>query len=102
MSEKYSVNIADIPLSIVSDEDEKTVYETVTLLDEKIREMNIRCARTSKLEAALVFALDAFCEKNKLKKRLITSESHNAFYLAKLNALSEENEKLKKMLQETK
>lgn len=102
MSEKYNINIADIPLTVVTDEDEETVNETVAMLDAKIREMNIGSVRTSKLEAALVFALDTLCEKNKLKKRLVAADSHNAFYLAKISALNEENEKLKKRLEELK
>lgn len=100
MSEKYDLNIADVPIRVVTDEDEETVYGTAALLDEKIRDMNLRSARTSKLEAALVTALELICEKDKQKKKLIEAQSHNAYYLAKINALTEENEKLKRRLQE--
>ncbi len=100
MSEKFNINIADVAITVITDEDENTVNETVALLDSKIREMNLGSARTSKLEAALVTALDCLCEKNKLKKRVLTAESHSAFYAAQANALRAENEELKKKLEE--
>lgn len=91
MKEKFQIEIADVPLSILSDEKEDYVTELVNRLDGEIRDMTVRNKRCSKMDAALLIALDYCSEKQKADKRIRNLEAQISLYDANLRRLREEN-----------
>ena len=91
MKEKFQIEIADVPLSILSDEKEEYVTELVNRLDGEIRDMTVRNKRCSKMDAALLIALDYCSEKQKADKRIRNLEAQISLYDANLRRLREEN-----------
>lgn len=98
MKERFQVEIADVPLSILSDEKEEYVTELVTRLDGEIRDMTVRNKRCSKMDAALLIALDYCSEKQKADKRIRNLEAQISLYDANLRRLREENAALQARL----
>ena len=72
MKEKYTISIADIQLNILSDEPQEYVRSTVAQLDQLIRDLTEKNRRSSKLDAALLCALDSISEKKSHCKTLRT------------------------------
>ena len=95
---KYEVSIADVEMAILSDEREDFVMRLVNDLDQKIRQMTISNKRCSKLDAAILVALDAGGEKLKADKRIRNLEAQIGLYDANLRRLREENAKLKEAM----
>ena len=62
---KYEVVIADVEMAILSDEREDFVMRLVGDLDQKIRKITLSSKRCSKMDAALLVALDTAGEKLK-------------------------------------
>ncbi len=95
---KYEVSIADVEMAILSDEREDFVMRLVNDLDQKIRQITISNKRCSKLDAAILVALDAGGEKLKADKRIRNLEAQIGLYDANLRRLREENAKLKEAM----
>ena len=91
MKEKFTIEIADVPLSILSDEKEEFVNAVVARLDQEIRDLTVHNKRCSKLDAALLCALDYCAEKVKADKRIRNLEAQISLYDANLRRLREEN-----------
>lgn len=91
MKEKFTIEIADVPLSILSDEKEEFVDAVVKRLDQEIRDLTVHNKRCSKLDAALLCALDYCAEKVKADKRIRNLEAQISLYDANLRRLREEN-----------
>lgn len=91
MKEKFTIEIADVPLSILSDEKEEFVEAVVKRLDQEIRDLTVHNKRCSKLDAALLCALDYCAEKVKADKRIRNLEAQISLYDANLRRLREEN-----------
>ena len=81
MKQKYTITLLDLPVSVVSDEDEDTVNALAAELNEK-------------LQAALFCALDAFSEAKTLAEKLNRAEAQLELYTANLARMKEENDKL--------
>ncbi|MBS5724555.1 MAG: cell division protein ZapA [Clostridiales bacterium] len=95
---KYEVSIADVEMAILSDEREDFVMRLVNDLDQKIRQITISSKRCSKLDAAILVALDVSSEKLKADKRIRNLEAQIGLYDANLRRLREENAKLKEAM----
>ena len=95
---KYEVVIADVEMAILSDEREDFVMRLVGDLDQKIRQITLSSKRCSKMDAALLVALDTAGEKLKADKRIRNLEAQIGLYDANLRRLREENAKLKEAM----
>ena len=95
---KYDVSIADVEMAILSDEREDFVMRLVGDLDQKIRQITLSNKRCSKLDAAILVALDTSGEKLKADKRIRNLEAQIGLYDANLRRLREENTKLKEAM----
>ena len=90
MKERYTISIADIQINILSDEPEEYVHATVAQLDEIVRDMTVKNKRCSKLDAALLCALDSLSEKNKCDKRIKNLEAQISLYEATIRRLRQD------------
>lgn len=89
--QKYCIEIADIQLTILSDESEEFVNDTVNTLDALIRDLTVRNKRCAKIDAAILCALDSLGEKLKLEKKVKNLEAQIDLYEANLRRLRGEN-----------
>lgn len=95
---KYDITIADVEMSIISDEREEFVLKLVEKLDSEVRNILEHSKRSTKVDAALLIALDYSCGKAKAEKRVRNLEAQIALYDANLRRMREENIKLKSAL----
>lgn len=95
MKERYNIEIADIQLTILSDEPEDFVASTVAQLDALIRDMTVKNKRCSKLDAAILCALDFYSEKTKSDKKIKNLEAQISLYEANIRRLKEEAEQMR-------
>lgn len=95
---KYEVEIAGVEMAILSDEREEFVLRLVRELDEKIRQITSASRNCSKMDAALLVALDVSSEKAKAEKRIRNLEAQIGLYDANLRRLREENVKLREAM----
>ena len=86
---KYDVTIAGVEMSILSDEREDFVQKLVSRLDTQITDITIQNKRCSKLDAAILVALDLSSEKAKAEKRVRNLEAQIALYDANLRRMRE-------------
>ncbi|MFY9382386.1 MAG: cell division protein ZapA [Eubacteriales bacterium] len=100
--EKYDIEIADIGMTVRSDENEDFVCYVVAEIDNKIRQITSKNPRCSKLEAALLCALEYCSEKIKLQKKVKNLEAQVALYAANVNRLKAENAELREKLEPAK
>lgn len=89
--QKYCIEIADVPLTILSDESEEFVRETVRILDTQIRDLTVHNKRCAKIDAAILCALDSLGEKLKLEKKLRNLQAQIDLYEANLRRLRTES-----------
>lgn len=92
---KYEVKIADIDMKIISDEREDVVMKLVSLLDQQITDITAQSRNFSKIDAAILVALDHASNRLKAEKRVRNLEAQIALYDANLRRMREENIKLK-------
>lgn len=90
--QKYCIEIADIQLTIISDESEEFVQDTVKTLDARIRDLTVRNKRCAKIDAAILCALDSLGEKLKLEKKVKNLEAQIDLYEANLRRLRGESQ----------
>lgn len=95
---KYDVSIADVEMSIISDEREEFVMKLVEKLDSEVRDILLHSKRSTKVDAALLLALDYSCGKAKAEKRVRNLEAQIALYDANLRRMREDNIKLRSAL----
>ncbi len=95
---KYDVSIADVEMSIISDEREEFVMKLVEKLDAEVRDILTHSKRSTKVDAALLVALDYSSGKAKAEKRVRNLEAQIALYDANLRRMREENIKLRSAL----
>ena len=82
-------------MSIISDEREEIVMRLVAQLDAQIADILKGSRNCSKLDAAILVALDHSCSRVKSEKRVRNLEAQIALYDANLRRMREENIKLK-------
>ncbi len=85
--QKYCIEVADVQLTILSDESEEFVRDTVKILDTQIRELTVHNKRCAKIDAAILCALDSLGEKLKLEKKLRNLQAQIDLYEANLRRL---------------
>lgn len=92
---KFEVKIADVDMCIISDEREEFVLKLVSQLDEQITSILTQSRHCSKMDAAILTALDHASNRVKAEKRVRNLEAQIALYDANLRRMREENIKLK-------
>ncbi|MBQ2729968.1 MAG: cell division protein ZapA [Clostridia bacterium] len=92
---KYEVKIADVDMKIISDEREDIVLRLVSQLDDQITSITKQSRSFSKIDAAILVALDHASNRLKAEKRVRNLEAQIALYDANLRRMREENIKLK-------
>ncbi len=92
---KYEVKIADVDMKIISDEREEIVMRLVAQLDEQITAITKQSRNFSKIDAAILVALDHASNRLKAEKRVRNLEAQIALYDANLRRMRDENIKLK-------
>ena len=70
MKQKYTITIADMELSVISDAPSEEVEKVVGILDRRVRSILLKSQNCSKIEAALLCALDYCADKVKMKDAL--------------------------------
>ncbi len=99
---KYNVEIADVQLSILSDDPEEFVESTVKLLDNYIRTLTVQNKRCAKIDAAVLCALDFLGDKLKLEKKVKSLEAQVDLYEANLRRAREDSAKAATVKEEPK
>lgn len=95
---KYNLEIAGMPLTIVTDEATSFVESIVSRLDERISEMTQSNYRISTLDACLLCAIDYLGDKMKAEKRIRDLESQLSIYEENNKRLTEELDATKAQL----
>ncbi|NLK39622.1 MAG: cell division protein ZapA [Clostridiales bacterium] len=101
MKNKYSIELADIVINILTEESDEYVKEITEITNERIKNIITNGDHVSKIEAALFCALDYCSDKHKLQKKLTSAEAQIALYLASINRLQAENDELRARLEAT-
>ena len=92
MKQKYSITVADMELSIISDASPDEVENIVCILDRRMRDINLKSPRCTKNEAAILCAL-SYCSERIAMQEAFKKIEKDAFRFAS------ENEKLKKVIE---
>ncbi len=98
MKQKYTLLIADMEVSVITDEPQESVEHIVGILDRKMREIMLKSKRCSKNEAAMLCALDFCAEKIQIKERAEILEGQLDDALSEVENLKENIEILKRNL----
>ena len=92
---RYELEIADVEMAIISDEREEFVLRLANELDSNIKYLLKNNKRCSKLDAAILCALDYSSDKVKAEKRVRNLEAQVALYDANIRRLREEVARLR-------
>ena len=92
MKQKYTLNIADLQISVISDAPAEEVEKVGMILDRKMREIYLK-SRCPKTEAALLCALDYCADKFRAQRRVKTLEAELTFAAANIERLKADLEK---------
>ena len=87
---KYTLEIAGMPMTIVTDEPASFVEAIITRLNERITEMTAGSYRISTLDAALLCSIDYLGDKLKAEKRIRNLEAQVSLYEDNIKRLREE------------
>ena len=92
MKQKYTITVADMELSIISDAAPDEVENIVGMLDRRMRDINLKSPRCTKNEAAILCAL-AYCSERMAMQEAFKKVEKDAFRFAA------DNDKLKKTIE---
>lgn len=92
MKQKYTITVADMELNIISDASPDEVENIVSILDRRMRDINLKSPRCTKNEAAILCAL-AYCSERIAMQEAFKKVEKDAFRFAG------ENEKLKQTIE---
>ena len=92
MKQKYTITVADMELSIISDAAPDEVENIVGILDRRMRDINLKSPRCTKNEAAILCAL-GYCSERIAMQEAFKKVEKDAFRFAS------ENERLKKTIE---
>lgn len=87
---KYSIEIANIPLTIVSNEDPSFVENIASILNKRISEMTQSSRFVSTLDACILCSLDYLSDKIKAEKKLRAYECQLSTYETNIQRLRAE------------
>ncbi len=87
---KYSIEIANIPLTIVSNEDPSFVENIASILNKRISEMTQNNRFVSTLDACILCSLDYLSDKIKAEKKLRAYECQLSTYETNIQRLRAE------------
>ena len=93
MKQKYTLNIADLQISVISDAPAEEVAKIGGILDRKMREIYLK-SRCPKTEAALLCALEAVADRIGLSDKVGELEDKCAKYSVVLDSLKDRNAEL--------
>lgn len=93
MKQKYTLNIADLQISVISDAPPEEVAKIGGILDRKMREIYLK-SRCPKTDAALLCALEAVADRLCLTDRAAELEDKCAKYGVVLDSLKDRNAEL--------
>ena len=93
MKQKYTLNIADLQISVISDAPADEVAKIGGILDRKMREIYLK-SRCPKTEAALLCALEAVAERITLTDKVTELEDKCGKYSIVLDNLKDRNAEL--------
>ena len=93
MKQKYTITVADMELSIVSDASPEEVENIVGILDRRMRDIKLKSPNCTKNEAAILCALAYCSERIGLQESYKKMEGEAFRYAA-------ENERLKKTIEQ--
>ena len=74
---KVSLNIAGNKISLVTDESPEYVEKLAALVSQRVNTLSLSSSGISKMDAALVYALDLLDENFKLKIALAEAKKNN-------------------------
>lgn len=94
MKQKYTLNIADIQLNVVSDAAPEEVERISGILDRKMREIYLHSRSCTKNEAALLCALEFCADRLGSQEHMTELEELNEKYDEVLKLLRGKNEEL--------
>ena len=100
MKQKFTINLVDIPVSIVSDESEDSVKALAATISEHVKSIMWKSRQASKTEAALFCAIEYLSDKEKACARADKAEAQLALYSNNVVRLREENDRLSKKVDE--
>ena len=92
MKQKYTLLIADMEISVITDEPQESVEHIVGILDRKMREITLKSKRCSKNEAALLCSLDFCAEKIQMKEKAELTQAKLDDALSDIENLNEKIE----------
>lgn len=98
MKQKYTLNIADLQISVISDAPADEVEKIGGILDRKMREIYLK-SRCPKTEAALLCALECVADRISLTERTSELEDKCAKYGVVLDGLKDRNDELSSELE---
>ena len=93
MKQKYTLNIADLQISVISDAPAEEVEKVGMILDRKMREIYLK-SRCPKTEAALLCALECVADRISLTEKTAELEDKCAKYGVVLDGLKDRNAEL--------
>ena len=88
MKQKFTLNIADIQLSVITEASREDVERIRGLLDRKMREIYLK-SRCPKTEAALLCAMDFAADRSTLQEQLADLEAQCEKYALVLDGMKE-------------
>ena len=93
MKQKYTLNIADLQISVISDAPAEDVAKIGGILDRKMREIYLK-SRCPKTEAALLCALECVADRISLSDKAAELEDKCVKYSVVLEGLKDRNAEL--------
>lgn len=93
MKQKYTLNIADLQISVISDAPAEDVTKIGGILDRKMREIYLK-SRCPKTEAALLCALECVADRISLTEKTAELEDKCVKYGVVLEGLKDRNAEL--------
>ena len=103
MKQKYTITVADLELSIISDAAPDEVENIVGMLDRRIRDIQLKSPRCTKIDSAILCALTYCSEKiamqeafKKIEKDAFRATGENEKLKKTIESLQEELENLRK------
>lgn len=96
MKQKYTINIADMEINVITEAPHEDVEYIVGILDRRMREISLKSKKCTRNEAALLCALDLCAEKIALKNQVEELEESLEERNEKFEHLCEKHELVQK------